>query len=84
MIYKFFFTPMCPNCAKVAEFLKTAELAGEAVDCSVDSGLEVAKKCRVSAVPAVLFFENNESKKPMATAHNVDEIKNIVSNRHLM
>ena len=32
MIYKLFFTPMCPNCPKVKDFMKEVDMEGEEID----------------------------------------------------
>ena len=81
MRYKLFFTPMCPNCPSVKEFMKTVEMDGEEIDATTPEGLEQAKKFEVSSVPTVVFLEDNEVK---SVAHNVDEIKRVTENKTLV
>lgn len=81
MRYKLFFTPMCPNCPKVKEFMKGVKMEGEFVDAATKEGLEEARKLEVSAVPTVVFFEND---KERSRAYSVEEIKKIVENKTLV
>jgi len=81
MNYKLFFTPMCPNCPKVKEFMKTVDLEGDEIDASTPDGLEEAQKFDVNSVPTVIFLENNEIKN---VAHSIEEIKRVVENKSLI
>ena len=38
--YKFFMTPMCPDCGEIKEFLQDMKLKGEIIDAATDKGLE--------------------------------------------
>jgi len=73
--YKLFTTPTCVYCPKVKEFMKTQTLIGESIDASTPDGFELAKKFNVSAVPTVLFFEDE---KLIGKANKVEEIKKIL------
>ena len=81
MRYKLFFTPMCPNCPKVKEFMKTIDMKGEQIDAATPEGLEQARKFDISSVPSVVFLEDDIVK---TIAHNVEEIKRVVENRTLV
>ena len=81
MRYKLFFTPMCPNCPSVKEFMKGVEMKGEEVDASTAEGFEQARKFEVSSVPAVVFLEEDEVK---SVAHDIDEIKRVIDNKSLV
>jgi|TARA_B100002003_G_C14052285_1_gene506709 ribonucleoside-triphosphate reductase len=81
MKYKLFFTPMCPNCPIVKEFMKTVDLDGELLDASTPEGLQQAQKYDVAAVPTVLFFEGDELR---STCQSIDEIKRVIENKTLV
>lgn len=79
--YKLFFTPMCPNCPKVKEFMKTVDMKGEIIDASTKQGLEQASKFDIMAVPTVVFLEDDNVK---SVAHSVEEIKRVTQNKTLV
>ena len=81
MKYKLFFTPMCPNCPSVKEFMKTVDMEGEEIDAALPEGLEEAKKFNVISVPTVIFLEDDKIK---SVAHSIDEIKRVIENRSLI
>ena len=81
MKYKLFFTPMCPNCPKIKEFLKTVKIEGEFIDATTPEGLEEAKKYEVAGVPAVLFLDGDDV---VSTAKTIDEVKKVVENKQLI
>ncbi len=81
MKYKLFFTPMCPKCHSVREFMGTTGLEGEEIDAATPDGLEEAKKFDVSTVPTVVFLENDEVKN---IAHDVEEVKRVIDNKSLV
>ena len=81
MRYKLFFTPMCPNCPIVKEFMKNVDMEGEEIDASQPEGLEQSQKFNITSVPTVLFFEGEEFK---SEAHSVDEIKRVIENKSLV
>jgi ribonucleoside-triphosphate reductase len=80
MNYKLFFTPMCPNCPKVKEFMKGVEMPGELVDATTDNGFEQAQKFEVNSVPTVIFLD---SEKVISVAHSIEEVKRIIENKRL-
>ncbi len=80
--YKFFMTPMCPNCGEIAEFLDTIELKGEKIDATTDEGLEESRKYRVMGVPLMIFFDKD--KKEVNRATSIDEIKKLLENKSLL
>jgi len=80
MKYKIFFTPMCPKCPAIKEFMKGTDIEGEFVDATTPEGLEQARKYEVISVPTVLFFDED---KVVSTAHNLEEVKNVVENKSL-
>ena len=79
--YKLFFTPMCPKCPAIKEFIKTTDVEGEFVDAATPEGLEQARKYQVSALPTILFL--NEKGEVISTAYNLEEVKRVVENRSL-
>ncbi len=81
MKYKLFFTPMCPKCPAIKEFMKETGIEGEFVDAASSEGLEQARKYEVVSVPTVLFFD--EKNAVISTAHDLEEVKRIVENKSL-
>ena len=81
MKYKLFFTPMCPNCPKIKEFLKTVKIEGEFIDATTPEGLDEARKYEVAGVPVVLFLEDEEI---VNRANTIDEVKKVVENKKLV
>ncbi len=81
MKYKLFFTPMCPNCPSVKEFMKTVDMEGEEIDATLPEGLEQAQKFNVISVPTVIFLEDDKVK---SVAHSVDEVKRVIENKSLV
>ena len=81
MRYKLFFTPMCPNCPTVKEFMKNVDMEGEEIDAALPEGLEEAKKFDVISVPTVVFLENDEVK---SVAQSINEIKRVIENKSLV
>ena len=79
--YKIFFTPMCPKCPAIKEFMKITDIEGEFVDATTPEGLEQARKYEVSSVPTVIFF--NEKDETVSTAHDLEEVKRVVENKSL-
>ena len=78
MKYLLFTTPTCPNCPSVKEHMKTIDIKGEFIDASTDEGLKKATKFKVSSVPTVLFFNNDNKETVIAEARNISEIKNAI------
>jgi glutaredoxin-related protein len=81
MKYKLFFTPMCPKCPAIKEFMKGTDIEGEFVDATNPEGLEQARKYEVISVPTVLFLDDKG--KIVSTAHNLEEVKRVVENKSL-
>jgi ribonucleoside-triphosphate reductase len=79
--YKLFFTPMCPNCPKVKEFMQGVGMKGEFIDASTDEGLAQAEKFEISSVPTVVFLDDDNVK---SVAHSVEEIKRVIQNKTLV
>lgn len=80
--YKIFFTPTCPKCPMVKQFMKEESgLIGAEVDASTEDGLEEAIKFGVNAVPIVVFFSADG--KERGRAASVEEIKRILENKSL-
>lgn len=82
MKYKFFMTPMCPNCAEIKEFLQTIELKGEIIDATTDEGLKEAEKLNVMGVPMMIFLDSEGKEK--SRADNLDDIKKNLDNKSLL
>lgn len=80
--YKFFMTPMCPNCGEIGQFLDTIKLQGEKIDATTDEGLEEARKYKVMGVPMMVFFDKDG--KEVTRADNIDDIKKVLDNKSLL
>lgn len=76
-----FFTPMCPKCPKIKEFMADKELDKEWVNAATPEGLEIAKKMEVASVPTVIFL--GEDGKEVTRATSIDEVKKVVENKTL-
>ena len=72
---------MCPKCPKIKEFMKEKKIEKEWVDAAVPEGLEKAKEFGVSAVPTIIFFDENGNEVSRAT--DIEEVKKIVENKQL-
>ena len=48
--YMLFFTPMCPKCPKIKEFMADKKLEKELVDAATAEGLEKARELKVGGV----------------------------------
>ena len=79
--YILFFTPMCPNCPKVKEFMKDKELEKEWIDASTPDGLGKAREMKVVGVPTVIFLD--EKGKEVTRAASVEEVKRVIGNQQL-
>ncbi len=79
--YMVFFTPMCPKCPQIKEFMEDKGLEKEWVDCATPKGLEKARELTISNVPTVIFFD--EDGKEVSRAKDIDEIKRILENKQL-
>ena len=79
--YMLFFTPMCPKCPKVKEFMEDKGLEKEWVDASTKEGLEKSRELGVSNVPTVIFFD--EEGKEVTRATTIEEVKRVIENKSL-
>jgi predicted DsbA family dithiol-disulfide isomerase len=79
--YMLFFTPMCPKCPKIKEYMNTKDLEKEWVDAATADGLEKAREFGVSGVPTIIFF--NENGEEVSRATEIEEVKRIVENKTL-
>jgi len=80
--YKFFMTPMCPDCGEIKEFLEDIELKGEIIDAATDDGLEESQKLEVMGVPMMIFLDKDG--KEENRADNLEDIKKILENKSLL
>jgi hypothetical protein len=80
--YKFFMTPMCPNCGEIQEYLKTVKLQGKEFDATTDEGLTEARESAVMGVPTILFVD--KSGKELSRATKIDEIRKVLENKSLL
>ena len=79
--YMLFFTPMCPKCPKVKEYMdENTALEKEWVNAGTKEGLELARKYNIMAVPTVIFFDSGEE---VARATSVEEAKRVIENKSL-
>ena len=79
--YMLFFTPTCPKCPKIKEFMEDKGLEKEWADAATPEGLEKAKEFQVMNVPTVIFFD--EEGKEVTRATSIEEVKRIVENKAL-
>ncbi|MBW2996451.1 hypothetical protein KY332_04065 [Candidatus Woesearchaeota archaeon] len=79
--YALFFTPTCPKCPKIKEFMEDKGLEKESFDAATPEGLEKARELKVSNVPTVIFFD--EDNKEVTRAKDIEEIKRIIENKQL-
>ena len=79
--YMLFFTPMCPKCPKIKEFMQDKKIEKEWVDAATAEGLEKARKHNVMGVPTVIFFDEHD--KEVSRATSVEEVKRIIENKTL-
>ena len=79
--YMLFFTPMCPKCPKIKEFMEDKKVEKEWVDAATKEGLEKAKELNVSSVPTMVFFDKNG--KEVARAMTIEEVKRVIENKSL-
>ena len=79
--YMLFFTPMCPKCPKIKDYMKDKNIEKEWVDATLKEGLDKAREFKVMNVPTVIFFDEND--KEVARASNLEEVKKIIENRTL-
>lgn len=79
--YMLFFTPMCPKCPKIKEYMETKKIEKEWVDAATKDGLEKAREYDVGSVPTVLFFDEKDNL--VTRANNIEEVKRIVENQIL-
>lgn len=80
--FKFFMTPMCPDCGEIKEYLTTISFKGEIIDATTDEGLEESQNLGVMGVPCMVFLDNNGKEETRAT--DIDEIKNVIENKSLL
>ena len=81
MKYKLFTTPSCKSCPAVKNFVSTLSLDVELIDASTEQGREQALKYGVRSVPTMLFFENEQLEKPIATAQTVRQIEEVLTTK---
>lgn len=79
---KMFFTPMCPKCPKIKEYLETAKIDKELINAADPSGLDQAKEYGISSVPTVIFFD--EKGEMVSQAHSLEEVKRVLENKTLV
>ncbi len=79
--YMLFFTPMCPKCPKIKEYMEDKGLEKEWCDCATKDGLDNARKFEVGNVPTVIFLDENG--KEVTRAKDIEEIKRILENKQL-
>ncbi len=79
--YMLFYTPMCPKCPKIKEFMEDKDIEKEWVDCATPEGLEKARELKVSNMPTVIFFDEDE--KEVTRAKDIEEIKRVLENKQL-
>ena len=79
--YILFFTPMCPKCPRIKEYMEDKKLEKEWVNAATPEGLEKSKEYNIINVPAVLFFD--EKGELVSEAHTIEEVKRVIENQTL-
>lgn len=79
---KVFFTPMCPKCPAIKEYVATQKIEQELVNAATPEGLEQAREYGINGVPTVLFFD--EKGELVSEAHNLEEVKRVLENKTLV
>jgi glutaredoxin len=79
---KLFFTPMCPKCPKIKQYLETKDIEKELIDAATPDGLKKAKEYGVNTVPTVLFFDVNNTL--LSQAGSLEEVKRTLENQTLV
>ena len=80
--YKFFMTPMCPDCGEIKEYLTTIQFKGEIIDAATDEGLEESQKLGIMGVPCMVFLDKDGKEETRAT--DIDEMKKVLENKSLL
>jgi hypothetical protein len=80
--YKFFMTPMCPNCGEIHEYLDTLKIKGTELDATTEEGLSEAEGYGVMSVPTMIFLDRKG--KEVNRANSIADIKKILENKSLM
>lgn len=79
--YKLFFTPACPHCHELKQFMVKVDLNGDFVDATTVDGEELTKKYNIMSVPTVIFLD--EKNEEVSRATTIEEIKKISENKTL-
>jgi len=79
--YLLFFTPMCPNCPSVKDYMKMIRLEGKFVDATERNGYTLAAHYSVFSVPTVIFFDEQEHE--IGRAQSIGQIKRLIENKQL-
>ena len=79
--YMLFFTPACPKCPKIKEFMQEKDLEKEWVDAATPEGLQKARDLQVMGVPTVIFLDEEGNEVSRAT--DIDQVKRAVDNKKL-
>ena len=76
MRFKMFFTPSCPKCPSIKQFLKEKGLEGDFVDAATEEGFAEVQKYDVMNAPTVIFFddEGNEKKR----INSIEELEDFI------
>ena len=75
--YKLFTTPTCHKCPLMKEHMSSKDIVGDFIDASTPEGLDIARKFNVTAVPLVIFFDNELQE--IARATDSSEVDNILN-----
>jgi len=78
--YKLFFTPACPHCHELKQFMITVTLNGDFVDATTIDGEELVKRYNIISVPTIVLNEKNEEISRVST---IEEVNRIIKNKTL-
>lgn len=79
MRYKLFTTQFCHKCPSMKEFMASQDkVSGEVLNCSAAEGLEEARKFGVTAVPLVVFVDDNDTE--VARCGCKEEVEEFLGN----
>ena len=79
MKYKLFTTPSCTSCPSVKSFVSELKLSVELIDASTEDGRAEAMKYSIRSVPTILFFNDDNVDTPVATAHSINKIQELLN-----
>ncbi len=76
--YLLFYTPTCPNCPPVKNFMKESLIEGSEIDATTEKGMEKSEKYEIFSVPTVIIF--NDKNEIIGKYNDIEDIKKVINN----